>query len=145
MPRGVSVTAIKKFVLMAAIGLDLLLAGCGQYVGIGSSPTPTPPTQVEVTDQDHTATLRVGQRLEVVLHAPNGMNSWTHPKSSDESVLAPVLDTKTTAPIGVTVAAFQALKAGSAGVTATASPKCPPGSACPMYVAFYSLKVTVTL
>ncbi len=152
-PRGVSVTEMHrkssnllgfsrtKFVLAAAIGL--LLAGCGHYVGIGSNPTPTP-SQVEVTDQDHTATLHVGQRLEVILHAPNGMNSWTHPKSSDESVLTPVVDTKATAPIGVTVAAFQALKAGDAGVTATASPKCPPGSACPMYVAFYSLKVTVT-
>jgi len=72
------------------------------------------------------------------------MNSWTHPKSSDESVLTPVVDTRATAPIGVTVAAFQAVKAGDAEVTATASPKCPPGSACPMYVAFYSLKVTVT-
>jgi hypothetical protein len=151
--RGVSVTGVhkisphllgfsrKKFVLAAAIGL--LLAGCGQYVGIGSNPTPTP-SQVEVTDQDHAATLHVGQRLEVILHSPNGMNSWTHPKSSDESVLTPVVDTRATAPIGVTLAAFQAVKAGDAEVTATASPKCPPGSACPMYVAFYSLKVTVT-
>jgi len=142
-PRGVSVTAINKFVLMAAIGLNVLLAGCGQYVGIGSSPTPTP-SQVEVTDQDHTATIHVGQRLDVILHAPNGMNSWTHPKSSDESVLTPVVDAKATAPNGVTVSAFQALKVGNAEVTATASPKCPPGSACPMFVAFYSLKVTVT-
>jgi len=140
--RRVSVTDVRKFVLTAAVGL--LLAGCGQYVGIGSTPSPTPSPQVEVTDQDHAATLRVGERLEVVLHAPNGMSSWTHPKSSDESVLTPVVDTKATAPIGVTVAAFQALKAGSADVTATASPKCPPGAACPMYVAFYSLKVTVT-
>jgi hypothetical protein len=134
---------MRKFVLTAAMGLFLLLAGCGHYVGIGSNPTPTP-SQVEVTDQDHTATLHVGQTLEVVLHAPNGMNNWTHPKSSDELVLAPVVDTKATAPIGVTVAAFQALKTGHADVTATASPRCPPGAACPMYVAFYSLKVTVT-
>ena len=132
---------MKKVVLAAAIGL--LLAGCGHYVGIGSNPTPTP-SQVEVTDQDHTATLHVGQRLELILHAPNGMSNWAQPKSSDPSVLTPVVDTKATAPIGVTVAAFQALKQGTAEVTATASPKCPPGATCPMFVALYSLKVTVS-
>jgi len=29
-------------------------------------------------------------------------------------------------------------------LTATASPMCSPGMACPMYIALYSLKVTIT-
>ncbi|HKW58534.1 MAG TPA: hypothetical protein VJR46_02140 [Candidatus Dormibacteraeota bacterium] len=97
-----------------------------------------------MTEQDHAATVHVGQRLEVALHAPNGMNNWTRPESSDLSILAPTVDPAATAAIGVTLAAFVGLKPGTADVTATASPKCPPGSACPMYVALYSLKVTVT-
>ena len=129
---------------MAAIGL--LLAGCGNYAGLGSNPSPTPkPTgQVTATEKDHVATLRVGQRLEVVLHAPNGMSNWANVRASDSTVLAPTVDTKAAAPLGVTIAAFQALRAGTVEVTATASPKCPPNAACPMYVAVYSLKVTVT-
>ena len=134
----------KKFVFVATIGL--LLAGCGNYAGFGSSPTPTPaqPGQVTVTEQDHTATVHAGQRLELVLHAANGMSNWTNVKSSDATVLVPVVDTKATAVVGVTLAAFQALRAGTAEITATASPKCPPNAACPMFVALYSLKVTVT-
>lgn len=132
-----------KFLLMAVAGM--LLAGCGQYVGLGSSPSPspTPSAQVTVTEQDHAATVHVGQRLELVLHAGNGMSNWANVRSSDTTVLAPVVDTRATAVVGVTLAAFQALRPGSAEVTATASPKCPPNAACPMYVALYSLKVTV--
>ena len=78
-----------------------------------------------------------------MLHAPNGMNNWTHPQSSDTSVLAPIVDPAATAARGVTLAAFQAVKPGQADVTANASPMCSPGAACPMYLAVYSLKVTV--
>ena len=135
---------MRKLVLMAAAGL--LLAGCGQYVGLGStpSPSPSPSAQVTVTEQDHATTLHVGQRLELVLHAGSGMSSWANVRSSDTTVLAPVVDTKATAVVGVTLAAFQALRPGTSSVTATASPKCPPNAMCPMYVALYSLTVTVT-
>ena len=127
---------------MVAVGL--LLAGCGRYVGFGSSPSPSPTPVVTVTEQTHVATLHAGQRLEVVLHASNGMSNWTNVRSSDTTVLAPVVDTRATAAVGVTIAAFQALRPGTAQITATASPRCPPNAMCPMYVALYSLKVTVT-
>lgn len=136
----VSATEMKRSLFAAAIGL--LLAGCGS-IGTGGPPPSTPTPQVSVTEKDHAVTIRAGQKLEVALHAPNGMNDWTHPKSSDESVLAPTVDPAATAAIGVTLAMFNAVKPGTAEVTATASPKCPPGTACPMYVALYSLKVTV--
>lgn len=124
----------------------MLLAGCGSYLGLGSNPSPSPSAGAEVTatEQVHTATLRVGQRLDLVLHSSNGMSNWTNVKSSDPTVLAPVVDTRATAPVGVTLAAFQALRAGTVTVTATAAPKCPPNAACPMFVALYTLKVTVT-
>lgn len=142
-PNGagaVSATQMKKFLFAPAIGL--LLAGCAHYMP-AEQPTPTP-SAMAVTEKDHTATIHVGQKLEVALHAPNGMNNWSHPKSSDTSVLAPTVDPAATAAIGVTLAMFIAQKPGTAEVTATASPKCPPDAACPMYIALYSLKVTVT-
>jgi hypothetical protein len=45
---------------------------------------------------------------------------------------------------GVTLAALKAIAPGQAEITAYASPHCPPGTACPMYVAVWSVKVTVT-
>lgn len=92
----------------------------------------------------HEISMRVGQRLEVVLHATTGMGNWSHPASSDQKVLAPIVDPAATAARGVTLAAFEARNAGQAEITAYASPLCSPGQACPMYAALYTLKVTVT-
>ena len=139
---------MRKFMLAAAIGL--LSVACGATrIGTGSNPTPSPSSpgqrfDVTATDTDHPITIRSGQTLEVVLHAPTGVNSWTHPVSSDESTLAPIVDPAASAARGVTLAAFQARKVGEVDVTATASPICSPGMACPMYIALYSLKVTIT-
>lgn len=126
---------------MAAIGL--LTVACGAY---SFDPTASPPSTpvAGVTERDHAATIHAGQKLEVALHAGSNMSNWTHPKSSDESVLAPTVDPAATAAIGVTLAMFVGMKPGTAEVTATSSPKCPPNAACPMYLAVYSLKVTVT-
>ena len=135
---------------MLAAAIGLLSVACGATgIGTGSNPTPSPsnPGQrfdVTATDTDHAITIRSGQTLEVVLHAPRGVNSWTHPVSGDESTLAPIVDPAASAARGVTLAAFQARKVGEVDVTATASPICSPGKACPMYIALYSLKVTIT-
>jgi len=67
---------------------------------------------VTVTENDHTVTMHPGQKLEVVLHAPNGMNNWSHPESHDTSVLSPTVDPAATAARGVTLAAFEAKQAG---------------------------------
>jgi hypothetical protein len=138
---------MKKFVFLAAIAC--LTAACGATgIGSGSNPSPTPSEgmgfDVTVTENDHSVTLHPGQKLEVVLHAPNGMNSWTHPISNDTSVLSPIVDPAATAARGVTLAAFEAMKTGMVEVSSNASPQCSPGQACPMYIAVYSLKVTVT-
>ena len=137
---------MKRFLIVVASALAL--TACGS-VGAGSGPTPsTNPGggnfDAAVSEKDHAATLHVGQKLEVVLHASNGMNNWTQPRSSDESILAPIVDTKATAVRGVTLAAFQAMAPGEAMITSNGSPVCPSGQACPMYLQVYSVKVTIT-
>jgi hypothetical protein len=143
---------MKMFMLLGAIAV--LFAACGYSPcaceGDGTLPVQTSPSQgmgfdVTATDTDHAVTMRVGQKLEVVLHAPNGMNDWTHPVSNDTSVLSPIVDPAATAARGVTLAAFEAKKQGEVQVSANASPRCSPGQACPMFLAVYSLKVTITL
>jgi len=99
---------------------------------------------VTATEKDHTAALRVGQRLELVLHANAGMNSWSQPMSGNEAILVPIVDPAASAARGVTLAAFQARTAGEVEVRSFAGPVCPPGLACPMYVVVYSLAVTVS-
>jgi hypothetical protein len=136
--------------LVAAAVLVLFAAACGAPgTGSGANPSPTPSPggvgfDVVATNSDHAVTMHVGQKLEVVLRAGQGMNDWTHPQSSDQSVLQPIVDPAATAAIGVTLAAFQALAPGEVDVTSNGSPKCSPGQACPMYLAVYSLRVSVT-
>jgi phage tail protein X len=135
--------------ILLALVTAMVVSGCGAYA-IGSNPSPGPSSgpglnfDVVVTEKDHAATMRVGQTIEVVLHANNGMNGWQQVKSSNESILVPIVNPAATAVRGVTLAAFQAKAAGQAEITAYASPTCPSGSACPMYVAVFSVKVTVT-
>ncbi len=138
-------------VLVLVVAAAALISGCGS-VGTASSPSPSPSPSagsnlsfdVTVTETTRAASMRVGQKLEVVLHAGNGMNNWTQPRSSDESILTPIVDPAATAVRGVTLAAFQAKGPGQVDITAYGSPICPSGQACPMYVMLFSVKVTVT-
>jgi hypothetical protein len=138
----------KRFLFLAIIAI--LSAACGATgISPASNPTPTPSQgvmgfDVTATNTDRAVTMHVGQKLEVALRAGQGMNDWSHPASSDESVLAPTVDPAATAARGVTLAAFEAKKAGEVTVTSNSGPACSPGQACPMYLAVYSLKVTVT-
>ena len=132
---------------MLLAALAMLAAACGAY-SFGSSPSPSPGGgfgfDLTVTEKDHAVTMHPGQKLEVVLHAGNGMTNWSHPVSSDSSLLAPIVDPAATAVQGVTLAAFQAKRTGSVQVTATAGPKCPPNGMCPMIAIAYTLTVTIT-
>ena len=144
MLRGVLVSGLAMLVVAT------LAAACGAYAmpGGGATPTPTPGGSmhfdVTATNDVHALSIHVGQRLEVVLRASSGLNNWTHPQSSDRSVLSPIVDPAATAARGVTLAAFEAMSRGQVTVTSNASPACSPGQACPMLIAVYSLKVTVT-
>lgn len=132
---------------MLAAFAGLLVVACGAYSFPGSEPTPTPSPgpgfDVTATEKDHAVTMRVGQKLQVALHGGTTLN-WQQPRSSNEEILAPTVDPAATAARGVTLAAFKALAPGNVEVTATGTPVCPSGQACPMYAILYSLKVTVT-
>jgi hypothetical protein len=140
---------MRHLLLVAAVGL--LAVACGTpAAGSGPSPSPTPSQgtgagfDVTATEQDHAVSMRVGQKLEVILHTAGGASFWNHPQSSDTTVLQPIVDPAATAVRGVTLAAFRARSAGVVTVTAVGGPLCPPGVACPMYAVLYSLTVTIT-
>ena len=134
---------------LVAAAAVLVISACGSY-STGSSPTPTPSSgpglnfDVVVTEKDRAAGIHVGQTLEVVLHASSGMNNWAQVRSTNEAILTPTVNPAATAVRGVTLAAFKAMAAGDADVTAYASPDCPPGQACPAYVQVLTIKVTVS-
>ncbi|MDQ2942733.1 MAG: hypothetical protein M3R21_03580 [Candidatus Dormibacteraeota bacterium] len=134
--------------LFVAVVAAIAITACGSVVGAGPDPTPsTGPGlgfDVVVTEHDHVATMHVGQRLEVVLHARDGMNNWTPPKASNEAILAPTVNPAATAARGVTLAAFQAVAPGEAEITSNAGPNCSPGQPCAMFLQVFSVKVTVT-
>jgi len=127
----------------------LALSACGPHYVEGAVPAPSPSTEpglgfdLAVSEKSTTAVLKVGQRLEVVLHANQGMTPWSGVRSNDTSVLAPMVNPAATAARGITLAAFQALAPGEAQITATAGADCSPGKACPMYAMLWRIDVTV--
>jgi len=135
-------------IVLVALAAALLISGCGS-AGTASSPSPSPSTgsnlnfDVTVTETTKAASMRVGQKVEVVLHAGSQETNWTQPRSSDESILAPIVNPAATAVRGVTLAAFEAKAPGQVTVTAFTGPVCPSGQACPMYAIAFSAQITV--
>ncbi len=133
--------------LHIALSAALAITACGSAgtgSGTESSPTSGLGFNVAVSEKDKTATMHLGQKLEVVLHAPPGMAGWTQPRSSNEAILVPIANPSPTAARGVTLAAFKALATGEVQITSNDSPACSPGQACPQFIAVYSVTVTVT-
>lgn len=138
--------------VFVGIAAALALCACGA-VGTGATPSPSPvdPStgpgrgfDVSVTEKDRSISIRVGQKLEAVLHANAGMTPWSGVRSSDPSVLMSIVDTGATSVRGVTLAGFQAVAPGQAQITAAAGAACSPGQACPMYAVLLTIDVTVT-
>jgi hypothetical protein len=99
---------------------------------------------VVVTEADtmRSVTLRRGDTLTVILHG-----GWSTPRSSDPTVLrdpAAIHASPAPSPGATTTVTFAAASAGSAAVSSTRAPHCPPGTMCAMYVQIYRLDVTVT-
>jgi len=103
-------------------------------------------------DTMRSVALRRGDTLTVTLHG-----GWSTPRSSDPAVLrdpsaTPALACPPTATCvspapssgATTTVTFTAASAGSATVSSTRTPHCPPGTMCAMYVQLYRLDVTVT-
>jgi hypothetical protein len=130
----------------------LALCACGA-VGAAAPPSPSPTNpstgtgrgfDVSVTEKDKAISIRVGQKLEAVLHASSGMTDWSGVRSSDPSILMSIVDTGATSVRGVTLAGFQAIAPGQVQITAVAGALCSPGQACPMFAQLLTIEVTVT-
>lgn len=133
---------VTRLVFVVAVAVSL--CACEGY-RFAPSPSPTDPGigyEVVVTEQDRTATVRVGQTLLLELHSKPGMTEWHSVKSGDTSVLTP-LTIDVMVPRGVTLAAFKAVSQGQVTVSAVGGPLCSPGQPCPAYLVVYSLRVTV--
>jgi hypothetical protein len=132
--------------LLIGIAAALALCACGApMAGIGPAhPAPGRGFDVSVTEKDRAVSLRVGQKLEAVLHANPGMTAWSEVKSTDPTILGSIVDTGATAVRGVTLAGFQAVAPGHAQITAYAGMDCSPGQACAMFLLVLTIDVTVT-
>jgi hypothetical protein len=128
----------------------LALSACGAVAGAGPNPGASPSTgpgshfDLAVSEKSSAASMKVGQKLEAVLHARQGMAAWNGVHSTDTSVLAPIVDSAATSVRGVTLAAFQALAPGTAQITATAGADCSPGTACPQFLMVLTITITVS-
>lgn len=136
----------------SATGLAILsIGGCGVVHAGSNSPSPTPPAitsphagfDVLITENDRAALVRVGQRIELALRAKPGMSDWSGVTVDDGTVLRAV-PTGITAARGVTIAGYEAARTGTVTITATATPLCSPGQACPAIAMLFEVRVTVT-
>jgi phage tail protein X len=133
--------------LLIGVAAALALCACGALpTGIGPAVPPTPGRgfDVSVTEKDRAISIRVGQKVEAVLHANPGMTAWSDVKSTDPTILASIVDTGATAVRGVTLAGFQAVGPGHSQITAYAGMDCSPGQACAMFLLLLTIDVTVT-
>ena len=112
------------------------------------SPPPTVPAgpaagyDVLITDTDRAVTVKSGQRIELVLHAKPGMSDWGGVNVDDYTVLR-AIPTGITEARGVTVAGYEAVRPGTATISATATPLCSPGQACPALAMIFEVRVAV--
>ncbi|HEV2216340.1 MAG TPA: hypothetical protein VGV88_02095 [Candidatus Dormibacteraeota bacterium] len=131
--------------------LTLLACACGPAHACQGCTAPTVPVvttaapgfDVLITDTDRAVTVRLGQRIELVLHARPGMSSWSGVNVDDSTILKAV-PTGITAARGVTIAGYAAVRPGTATIRATATPLCSPGQACPLFAMLFEAQVTVT-
>jgi hypothetical protein len=112
----------------------LFLAACGRSGAGDAAPEPgtrgeATPAVMQVSEADNLRTIpvRLGDRIEVSLHAQDPSTQWAQPETSDRRVLAPAVDTKAAAARGVTLAAFTASAPGTATITSSWPLACQPG------------------
>jgi hypothetical protein len=72
------------------------------------------------------------------------MTNWNGVRSSDRSVLVPIVNPAAAAAHGVTLSAFKAMAPGKAHIDASAGPLCSPDEPCPAYLMVLTIDVTVS-
>ena len=139
---------------LAAAGL--LLAACTAGSPAPSSPA-APPSVAEPAsggtalspaatitnaEEGKSIQVRVGQALDVVLKADDGMDPW-QVANPDPAILAPTVNPAAAAAKGMTLRAFKAIAPGMAAVRATDRPTCNPGQACSRLIRAFTATVVV--
>ncbi len=129
---------------LIAILASFVLAGCGAAPATYAPPaSASPNVSLTETENGRTISLAVGDHLNVSLQQEPGYAPWQQPTSSDTTVLQPLPPSSGPPPEGTTVAAFKALRAGRADITATAPFACKPGTTCPGLIRVWRVTVTV--
>lgn len=124
----------------------LLLLACGTPAKpVAAPPGAGSPVQLTEADSGHQVRLRLHQSLDVALGTPGGGNlRWEVPASDSPGVLKAVADPAATAAVGVTLARFEAVGAGTAHLSATGVASCRPQVACPAFAALWRVTVKVS-
>ena len=103
------------------------------------------PSGRAITEADNGKTVqyKVGDRFALALRASQGFQDWKV-SSPDSRILKPTVNPAAAAARGVTLLAYEAVGAGQTDITATSSPICQPGEACPAIIQSFKVTVTVT-
>lgn len=124
----------------------LAITACGSVSG-RAAPTAMPsaaPTQLVNADAGGFYSMHVGDTILVALRVDDGFQQWSHPVSSNQAVLLPVVDVRAAAVLGMTLAKFQAAGPGTATLHSAAGVNCTPGSACPALARAWQVTIRVS-
>jgi hypothetical protein len=123
----------------------LTLAGCGMAPSSAPASTSSnaPAARLADSDNGHSVSVALGDRLEVSLQQAAGYAPWQQPVSSDTSVLEPLPIPGGAQQSGITVFAFKALRAGRADLTSFSAFACTPGTYCPALAQTWRVTVKV--
>lgn len=115
---------------------------------IVGAPIPgSPSAQITEAADQTTYTMKVGQTVDLSLHAAPGYTDWQSLSSTDQRVLAPVANPAGAVGKGVTVGTFRAVSPGTAQITSNSGIACSPVGgkpvACPQLARVFTVTVTV--
>ena len=146
-----------------ALAAALLIAACGPRTGApggGATPTPSPsataspaviaeyPNARLLVDPQGGITLKPGEQVVIDLPTEKGFEPWSHARTFDLNVVAPLYPPVS----GTDRTAFVAMASGTTRLEANTTPECKPptplptgqGYACPAIARVWDLDVTVT-
>jgi hypothetical protein len=119
----------------------LLLAGCGAVASRPGSAAPSPSPAVVLTEKDGGTTVQLSTGTQARLQLSNRYR-WSDPQVSGGAVtLSPVAHAQDP---GYREWAISTKGPGNATIRAAGSPVCSPGTACPMLVLAFSIKLVIT-
>jgi hypothetical protein len=119
----------------------LLLAGCGAVASRPGGAAPSPSPAVVLTEKDGGTTVQLSTGTQARLQLSNRYR-WSDPQVSGGAVtLSPVAHAQDP---GYREWAISIKGPGNATITAAGAPVCSPGTACPMIMLAFSIKLVIT-